>query len=80
MRECTSCGANVRGRLSLLGLTISSDPRCHSCGVYYCDRCRRRLRDKKVQWWRPTYGQSKACRKCGGGVPKPLRWYHYLLP
>jgi len=80
MPACGNCGDDVRRQLSLLGVTITSGPRCRSCRVYYCDRCHDRLRDKEERWWVPTMSPpGKACRECGGGVHPPLRWHDYLF-
>ena len=80
MPACGNCGDDVSRHLGLLGATLSSGSRCRSCGVYYCDRCYDRLRDREVRWWVPTLSEpGKVCRECGGGVTPSLRWYHYLF-
>jgi hypothetical protein len=80
MPPCDNCGDDVSKRLSLLGVTLSSGPRCRGCRIYYCDRCHDRLRDKKVRWWVPTLSSpGKVCPECGADVPPSLRWYHYLF-
>ena len=76
----TGCAVCNSRRLSLLGVTLSSWPRCRSCGVHYCGSCRDRLKEKRARWWVPTLtGYEKVCPKCGGGVPRAGRWYYVFF-